>query len=118
MPTLPEQSLLEALDKMLSGEVPLDEQSYRLVVLAELKNIRQQNMVVLHKIDGNGSPGLMQRMLLMEAAVPQDLMDMVRWWRAAERRNQWLGQPLTIAIILGALGILWGLLTGHVHITP
>lgn len=113
-----EQALLESLDKILSGEIQLDDQTYRFIVLAELKAIRQQQIATTEKLDGNGHPGLLQRVGNLEGVIPTDLMDMVRWWRDNQARTKWLGQPLVVTFVLFLAGIFWALVTGKLHLSP
>lgn len=115
---MPDQVFLDTLDKMLSGELNLDEHSYRLVVLAELKAIRQKQITLLEKIDGNGQLGLIRRVELLEERIPLDMQEIIFDLRKTSALINNLGRPLALAIIVGVIGFIWALLTHQIHIGP
>lgn len=55
------------------------------------------------EIHGNGKPGLNDR-----------VRDLERIWGVIA----WIGGPAILAIVLGAMGFIWALITGQLHLGP
>jgi hypothetical protein len=100
----------QMLDKMLTGEIVLSTDDRWKLVLANLRDQRDQNVRILYLLEGNGQPGLIARVGALEAAG-----DAWRWVRVQLTK----ALPAIIATVLLGVGAwLVALASGHVTWHP
>lgn len=97
----------QMLDRMLSGDIVLSDVEWRKLVLANLRDARDQNTRILTLLEGNGTPGLIARVGALEASGAA--------WRWVRVQLTKALPAIIAAVLLGVAG--WIVAVGSGHLT-
>jgi ceramide glucosyltransferase len=87
---------------------------------AELGQFYADDFVLGHRLAEQGTGVLMAthviRLMVQDSPFGLSFRNQLRWMQSTRRSRPWghLGSGLTFAMPFGLLGLLWGLLSGHV----